>query len=173
MMTTMPMAAPGAKVPLASDPLSPATQAYLHERVGDACAPLAPRRLDIELYQCLADDVSVQALCHDLLACAEGNASLVAVFECPAPAPERGFMHALREHLTQMQRLEPHICPVSPALAADEPGADRDRGTDDWRIRVLGRDFLLIAMHADAERLSRVMPCPVLIFHPLQGEALY
>jgi YqcI/YcgG family len=167
MMTMPPMAATAATVPLASDPLSPATQAYLHERVADACAPRCPRRLDIRLYQCLADDVSVQALCRDLLACANGSSSLVAVFECPAPAPEHGFVAALREHLMQMERMEPNIRPVPAA----HPG-DVHVDTDEWRIRVLGRDFLLIAMHADAERLSRVMPCPVLVFHPLQGEVL-
>jgi hypothetical protein len=166
MPTSMAAVSAASSLPLASDPLSPATKAYLQRRVGDASAPLIPQQLRIKLYQCLADGISVQALCQDLLQAARGGFSLAAVFECPPPAPEQGFGAALHQHLQQMQHLEPRI-----SAAGIEPGTIDEEDLA-LRLRVLGQDFLLIAMHADAERLSRVMPCPVLVFHPLQGQVL-
>jgi hypothetical protein len=150
------------------DALSPAMQSYLRQRVSDAGADapwLLPPRWDIKLYQGLGDSHSAAALCRDLLALVQqdGNpprAGLLAVFECaPASGGTPDFSASLATHLHLMHSLD--------ARLGDVEMADSHKANDDLQLQILDRSFRLIAMHADAERLSRVLPCPVLAFSAL------
>jgi YqcI/YcgG family len=143
-------------------------QSYLRQRVSDAGADascLLPPRWDIKVYQGLGDSHSAAALCQDLLALVQQESSpprvgLLAVFECaPACGGSPDFSASLATHLQLMHSLD--------ARLGDVEMADYDKTNDDLQLQILGRSFRLIAMHADAERLSRVLPCPVLAFSAL------
>ncbi|QPF75391.1 hypothetical protein G8A07_22360 [Roseateles sp. DAIF2] len=149
--------------PTCTEALSPAMQRYLFERV----AAVAQRALDaacpMHLYQCLGDPGSARTLAQDLHAFAAQNqaGSFIAVFECPSPCNEgdgQSFAATLDHHLGLMRQADAGIGPLQ----------RRDKGLDgdDFRLSILGREFSLIALHAEAGRLSRVLPCPVLLVQP-------
>lgn len=148
--------------PTCTEALSPAMQNYLLERVRGATATV-PQQWQINLYQALGDARSAEVLCQDLLAFAEQKphdgppGGLVAVFECAPDEQAREFAPALWRHLQLM-------CGGSPRLRTlgrdSGPAPDEDL----VHLRIDAQDLDLIVMHAEAERLSRVMPCPVLIF---------
>lgn len=143
--------------------LSPVMQSYLRERVSEAGADspwLQPTQWQIKLYQCLGDEGSARALCRDLLLMANSDgpedAGLVAVFECAPCLDRRSFEASLTAHLRLMQQFD-----VGLALT-------QLRGhIDEAHLQIMSRSVRMIALHADAERLSRVLPCPVLAFSML------
>lgn len=151
------------------DALSPDMQSYLRQRVSDAGADapwLLPPRWDIKLYQGLGDSRSAAALCQDLLALAQHgdnppSAGLLAVFECAsASAGAPDFSASLAWHLRLMHKLDARLGDV-------ERAGSQHLDDNELQLQILDRSFRLIAMHADAERLSRVLPCPVLAFSAL------
>ncbi|MET0517390.1 MAG: YqcI/YcgG family protein [Burkholderiaceae bacterium] len=150
--------------PTCTEALSQDMQSYLRQRVRMATSDAA-QRCDIRLYQCLGDERSAEALYEDLIDFAaepqhdHPAAGLVAVFECPPGAPEQEFAPALWRHLQLMSDIDDglNIVGRSSGTAPQE---------DEVRLRVREQDFRLVVMHAQAERLTRVMPCPVLIFQP-------
>lgn len=151
------MLADDLRQPTCAEALSPAIEGYLRERIAQAAGALATRCDQIRLYQCLADPGSALALGEDLLALARqpGPAGLAAVFECPPVPHHQGFAGSLWRHLRLMHKLVQGI--EMPPQAPAEADAE-------LLLRVEGRLFHLIALHPDAGRLSRVMPCPLLLF---------
>ena len=141
--------------PTCTETLSPAMRRYLEERVAALAAPRGHGRqaCTLRLYQCLGDPGSARTLAEDLCAfvIAGGAGGFVALFECPCNGD------ALRRHLALMHRAEPGI-------AALPPTPDNEADDDDFRLRVLDQEFGLIALHPEATRLSRVLPCPALLF---------
>lgn len=176
---TMDLSVDDLRQPTCHEGLGTAMEIYLRDRVQAAAAGSAvpmPRRLQFKLYQCLGDGRSAEALCEDLLDLAaepqssrHGAAALVAVFECatdsePADDADRpGFATLLAQHLTLM-RHQDHRVDTAPALQSP----DEERLT----LTILGHRYRLIVMHPDAERLARVMPCPVLAFVPIEIRSL-
>jgi hypothetical protein len=160
--------------PTCTEALSPDMQLYLRQRVRMATGD-AVQRCHIRLYQCLGDARSAEALYEDLIDFADSECDtleapdvhggmrrapgLVAVFECPPGSPEQEFAPALWRHLQLMSDMDERLDIVgrSSGSAPQE---------DEVRLRVRERSFRLVVMHAQAERLTRVMPCPVLIFQP-------
>lgn len=140
--------------------LSPAMKSYLRERVSEAGADapwLLPAQWQMRLYQCLGDAGSARALCRDLLdvadTAASDNAGLVAVFECAPCQDRRSFEATLATHLRLMQQFDSRL------------SLTHLRGhVDEARLQIMSRSVRMIALHATAERLSRVLPCPVLAF---------
>ncbi|MDC6169258.1 hypothetical protein [Paucibacter sp. XJ19-41] len=143
--------------------LSPAMQSYLRERVSEAGADapwLLPTQWQMRLYQCLGDAGSARALCRDLLdladTAASDDAGLVAVFECAPCQDRRSFEASLATHLRLMQQFDTRLSLTHLRGHIDEA----------W-LQIMSRSVRMIALHADAERLSRVLPCPVLAFSML------
>lgn len=139
--------------------LSPAMQSYLRERVSEAGADapwLLPTQWQIRLYQCLGDEGSARALCEDLLRMTgteQDDAGLMAVFECAPCQDRRSFEASLATHMRLMQQFDARL------------SLTHLRGhIDEARLQIMSRGVRMIALHADAERLSRVLPCPVLAF---------
>lgn len=173
---TMDLRADDLRQPTCHEGLGTAMEIYLRDRVRAAAAGSAvamPRHLEFKLYQCLGDGRSAEALCEDLLElAAEPHSSrqsvtgLVAVFECatdsePADDADRpGFATLLAQHLTLLRHQDHR---VDTAAALQVP--DEERLT----LTILGHRYRLIVMHPDAERLARVMPCPVLVFLPIES----
>lgn len=146
--------------PTHTEALSPAVQRYLLDRVRAATLG-GPQQWQIRLYQCLADRRSAETLCQDLwqfvLEDAQAQDGLVAVFECPPGEARQEFAPMLWRHLQLLRELNPRVCPQGRCSGAAPE-------EDEVPMRIAEQDFELIVMHAEAERLSRVMPCPVLIF---------
>lgn len=139
--------------------LSPAMQSYLRERVSEAGADapwLLPTQWQIKLYQCLGDEGSARALCQDLLRMAgaeQDDAGLMAVFECAPCQNRRAFEASLAQHLRLMRQFDTRLS-LTHLLGHN----------DEARLQIMSRSVRLISLHADAQRLSRVLPCPVLAF---------
>lgn len=149
--------------PTCTEALSPAMQAYLRQRVRVATGEHLPQRWDIKLYQCLGDERSAATLCEDLLDFVaddpQGISGIVAVFECSPCTTDTPFAANLQRHLQLMHSASPDL-----ALSGDSAALDAN---ENIALRIAGRPFQLIVLHADAQRLSRVMPCPVLVFSAL------
>lgn len=172
---TMDLSADDLRQPTTHESLGTAMEIYLRDRVHAAAAGSAipmPRHLQFKLYQCLGDGRSAEALCEDLLDLAaepRTGAGLVAVFECAPDSDPAGdidqpsFATLLAQHLTLLRHQDHR---VDTAAALQSP--DEERLT----LTIHGQRFRLIVMHADAERLARVMPCPVLAFLPIESTTL-
>lgn len=149
--------------PTCTEALSPAMQAYLRQRVRAATGEQSPQRWDIKLYQCIGDERSADALCEDLIDFVAGESKgingLVAVFECSPCTADTPFAANLQRHLQLMQAASPEL-----TVPGDHQTSN---AIDDIAVRIGSCAFQLIVLHADAERLSRVMPCPVLVFSAL------
>lgn len=144
--------------PTRTERLSPAMRRYLQERVTPIAGPQrSGMPCTMRLYQCLGDPGSARALGEDLRAFASAHEAgdFIAVFECPCGGGAASFAAALQRHLALMREAD----------AAGDIGIPRPDDGDraDFRLRVLGEEFLLIALHADAAQLSRVLPCPALL----------
>lgn len=176
---TMDLRVDDLRQPTCHEGLGTAMEIYLRDRVRAAAAGSAipmPRHLNFKLYQCLGDGRSAEALCEDLLDLAaapqssrHGAAGLVAVFECAPDSDPAGdidrprFATLLAQHLTLMRHQDHRVDTVAAMQSPDE-----ERLT----LTILGHRYRLIVMHPDAERLARVMPCPVLVFLPIESARL-
>lgn len=159
----MPATPDDLRQPTCTEALSPAMRHYLHDRISLATGHTEACRM--RLYQCVSDDGSARALAEDLLEFASSKQpqAFAAVFECPPQPTEFSFARTLKRHLGLMSEIEPRIRTLHVA-EADAAAVD-----DEFRLRVLDHELHLTALHPDAGRLSRVLPCPVLLFQRLHA----
>lgn len=142
--------------------LSPALQSYLRECVSDRL--MEERRyasgeaqlpwFRIHLYLSLGDPASALAVDHDLReGCVPGGMGLIALFGQLAPGLD------IHEAMCRQMHLM-HGC--DEALELLTPPSEK-RWT---RLNVGPCRYSVLTLHEQAERLHRVMPCPMLIFSP-------
>lgn len=86
-------------------------------------------------------------------------ATLVSVFESPAPVSEKEFERLLWLQLQQLHELDVDQLHWDPSVSADPANAR-------FSFSFAGQAFYVIGMHANSSRLARQFPWPTLIFNP-------
>ncbi len=145
---------------------SPTMQSYLRERVrlAEAEAPwLLPETWPIQRYACLGEADCAAACCRELLRAAqtspygEGLGGLIAVFDQLGGDPlQPSFASRLSLHLHLMEQFDARLRLIQLRSYSGEA-----------LLQVLTQRFGLVCLHAQADQLSRITPCPVLAFAAL------
>ncbi|MDN3922616.1 hypothetical protein [Roseateles violae] len=141
--------------------LSPALQAYLRDcvrqRLQSEGLPPTPW-FRIHLYLRLGDMASAQALDRDLRQQAQGGGSLLGLIALFGQlAPDLDIQSALARQLRLM-----HGCDRQ--LQLPTPPAEHRLS----QVCIGPRRYAVLTLHGQSSRLHCVMPCPMLVFAPLE-----